>query len=50
MPRLHAGTGIEVLVADRFSIGVMLRYFALLLAPTVFPVYLQTGVRATVRF
>ncbi|MBK8237538.1 MAG: hypothetical protein IPK74_18500 [Deltaproteobacteria bacterium] len=50
VPCLHAGAGIEVLVADRFSIGVMLRYFALLLAPTVFPVYLQTGVRATVRF
>ncbi len=50
IPRVHAGAAFEVLLRDRFSVGVMIRYYALLLAPTVFPVYLQTGLRATLRF
>ncbi|MBX7082162.1 MAG: hypothetical protein K1X88_23340 [Nannocystaceae bacterium] len=50
IPRVHAGAAFEVMLRDRWSVGVMIRYYALLLAPTVFPVYLQTGLRATLRF
>lgn len=50
VPRLHAGAGIEVLLGDRWSLGATIRYYALLLAPTVFPVYLQAGLRLGVRF
>lgn len=50
IPRAHAGAAIEVLLGRRWSIAAMIRYFALLTAPTVFPVYLQTGLRLSVRF
>jgi len=49
-PRAHAGGAIEIAVGDRWLIAAMIRYFALLSAPTVFPVYLQAGVRVGVRF
>ncbi len=47
---IHAGAGIEVQLADHLSLGATIRYFALLSAPTVFPVYLQAGLRLGVRF
>lgn len=50
VPRLHAGAGIEVMLGDRWSIGATIRYFALLTAPTIFPVYLQAGLRLGMRF
>lgn len=50
VPRAHAGAAIEVAIGDRWSIAATIRYFSLLTAPTVFPVYLQTGVRLGVRF
>ncbi|MBC8073360.1 MAG: hypothetical protein IAG13_33885, partial [Deltaproteobacteria bacterium] len=50
IPRLHAGAGIEVFLSDRWSIGASIRYYALLTAPTVFPVYLQAALRLGVRF
>jgi opacity protein-like surface antigen len=50
IPRLHAGAGIEVFLSDRWTVGASIRYYALLLAPTVFPVYLQAGLRVGVRF
>lgn len=49
-PRAHAGAAVEFMVGDRWLIAAMVRYFALLTAPTVFPVYLQAGVRVGVRF
>ncbi len=50
VPRVHAGAGIEVRLNDRWGVAAMVRYFALLSAPSVFPVYLQTGIRVSVRF
>lgn len=50
VPRAHAGAAIEIAIGDRWSIAAMIRYFSLLTAPTVFPVYLQTGIRLGVRF
>lgn len=49
-PRAHAGAAIEIAVGDRWTIAAMIRYFALLSAPSVFPVYLQAGARVGVRF
>jgi hypothetical protein len=50
VPELHAGAALEILLKDRWTLGASLRYYALLLAPTVFPIYLQAGVRLGVRF
>lgn len=46
----HGGVGVDVLLGDRWSVGASLRYFALLLTPNVFPIYLTTGARLGVRF
>jgi hypothetical protein len=50
IPEAHAGAAIEILLRDRWTLGASIRYYALLLAPTVFPIYLQAGVRVGVRF
>lgn len=50
VPRAHAGAAVEVMLGDRWTIAATIRYFALLAAPTVFPVYLQAGIRAGLRF
>lgn len=50
IPRAHAGAAIEVMLSDRWSLGASIRYYALLTAPTVFPVYLQAGLRLGVRW
>ena len=50
VPRAHAGAGIDVMLGDRWSLGASIRYYALLTAPTVFPVYMQAGLRLGVRF
>ena len=41
---------LEILLKDRWTLGASIRYYALLLAPTVFPIYLQAGLRLGVRF
>ncbi len=46
----HGGIGLDVLLGDRWSVGASLRYFALLLTPTTFPIYLTTGARVGLRF
>lgn len=50
MPRAHAGAALEIMLGDRWSIAATVRYFALLTAPTVFPVYLQAGLKVIARF
>ncbi len=50
VPRIHGGAAIEVMLGDRWSVAATVRYFALVSAPSVFPVYLQAGLRAGVRF
>lgn len=50
VPEIHAGAALEILLTDRWTLGASVRYYALLLAPTVFPIYLQAGLRLGVRF
>ncbi len=50
VPEVHAGAALEILLKDRWTLGASIRYYALLLAPTVFPIYLQAGIRLGVRF
>lgn len=50
VPEVHAGAALEILLSDRWTLGASIRYYALLLAPTVFPIYLQAGLRLGVRF
>ena len=47
---VHGGVGVELEVSRRASIGVGLRYFALLSNPSVYPVYLQAAMRFGLRF
>lgn len=47
---VHGGFAVDVLVGDRFAVGSEIRYFALLSAPTSYPVYLMAGIRASLRF
>lgn len=49
-PEIHGGFAVDVLLGDRFAVGGELRYFALLSAPTSYPVYLLAALRASVRF
>ncbi|MCB9713687.1 MAG: hypothetical protein H6712_07535 [Myxococcales bacterium] len=49
-PQVHGGFSVDVMVADRFAVGGELRYFALLTAPTNYPVYLVAALRASLRF
>ncbi len=47
---VHAGVGLNLEVTHRTSVGVGLRYFALLSNPQVYPVYLQAAIRLGLRF
>lgn len=47
---VHAGVALDVEVTHRTSVGVGLRYFALLSNPQVYPVYLQAALRFGLRF
>jgi len=49
-PQLHGAFSLDVLLGDRWAVGGELRYFALLSAPMVYPVYLLAALRASVRF
>lgn len=49
-PDVHGGFSVDVLLGDRFALGGELRYFALLSAPMVYPVYLLAALRASLRF
>lgn len=49
-PQIHGGAAVDVLVLDHLAIGAQVRYFALLSAPTSYPVFLTAGLRASVRF
>jgi hypothetical protein len=49
-PEVHAGIGLDVLLGRRWALGVAVRYFALLFAPTDLPIYLHGNVRLGVRF
>lgn len=48
--QVQGGIAVDVLVRDRLAVGAELRYFALLTAPTSYPVYLVAALRATLRF
>ncbi|MBL4686161.1 MAG: hypothetical protein JKY37_16325 [Nannocystaceae bacterium] len=50
LPELHAGLGVDVLLAQHWSVGAGLRYYALLSAPGVFPIYLTGTARLGVRW
>lgn len=50
VPQVHGGFSVDVMIADRFAVGGELRYFALIAAPTSYPVYLLAGLRASLRF
>jgi hypothetical protein len=50
IPQVHGGVGIDVMLADHWSVGASFRYFALLTAPQAFPIYLTAGARLGVRF
>jgi hypothetical protein len=50
IPEAHAGAALEILLRDRWTLGASIRYYALLTAPTVYPIYLQAGLRLAVRF
>lgn len=49
-PQIHGGFSVDVMLGDRFAVGGELRYFALLSAPTSYPVYLWAALRASLRF
>jgi hypothetical protein len=49
-PVIHGGFAVDVMLGDRFAVGGELRYFALLSAPMVYPVYLLAALRASLRF
>lgn len=47
---IHAGVGVEVELTEHTSVGLGLRYFALVSNPQVYPVYIQAALRLGVRF
>ncbi len=47
---VHGGVGLDLEVTERASVGVGLRYFALVSNPQVYPVYLQAALRLGLRF
>ncbi|WP_146157889.1 hypothetical protein [Enhygromyxa salina] len=49
-PELHAGIGLDVLLGQRWAVGLSLRYYALLQALAQLPVYVHGSVRLSVRF
>jgi hypothetical protein len=49
-PEVHVGIGLDVLLGHRWALGLAVRYYALLSAPTDLPVYLHGSVRLAVRF
>ena len=49
-PEVHAGIGLDVLLGRHWALGVAVRYYALLSAPTDLPIYLHGSVRLAVRF
>jgi hypothetical protein len=49
-PEVHAGIGLDVLLGQRWSLGVAVRYYALLQALSNLPIYLHGSVRLSVRF
>jgi hypothetical protein len=50
IPTLHAGIVVDILLRERWVLGAGVRYFAVLAAPTVYPVYLQAALRLGLRF
>jgi hypothetical protein len=50
VPEVHAGIGMDVLLADHWTLGVHVRYHALLSDPANFPVYLTAALRLAFRF
>jgi hypothetical protein len=46
----HGGVALDVMLGDRWSAGAGLRYFALIVAPGTFPVYLTISARLGARF
>lgn len=47
---LYFGAAVDVLVRKHLSFGAQFRYYALLRAPTAFPVYLIGALRVSIRF
>jgi len=50
VPEVHAGVAIDVMLAKRWYIGASMRYFALMVAPREYPVYLIGALRLGARF
>ena len=48
--QVHAGIGIDYLIAMHWSVGLHVRYFARIQKPSEFPVYLLASARAAFRF
>jgi hypothetical protein len=49
-PEFHAGIGLDVLLGQRWSVGVAVRYYALLQAISELPIYLHGSLRLSARF
>jgi hypothetical protein len=49
-PEVHAGIALDVLLGQRWTVGLGVRYYALLQALSQLPVYLHGSVRLGVRF
>ncbi|WP_181198326.1 hypothetical protein [Enhygromyxa salina] len=49
-PEVHAGIGLDILLGQRWAVGLSVRYYALLQALSQLPVYLHGSARLSVRF
>lgn len=49
-PEVHAGLGVDIVLGQRWAVGLSLRYYALLSALADLPVYLHGNVRLSIRF
>lgn len=49
-PEFHAGIGLDILLGQRWAVGMSVRYYALLQALSQLPIYLHGSVRLSVRF
>lgn len=50
VPEVHAGVGVDIQLRRHWAIGAALKYFALLVQPQTYPVYLVGALRLTARF
>ncbi|KIG11846.1 hypothetical protein DB30_02398 [Enhygromyxa salina] len=50
LPEVHAGVGLDILLGQRWAVGLSLRYYAMIRALAQLPVYVHGSVRLSVRF